>query len=352
VQYDYLILGQGICGSFISKYLLQENVSVLVIDNAQPYTSSRVACGMINPVTGRRIVTTWMIDELMPFAINEYENWGKELGIDLVNEFPILDFYPSLQMRTAFEERLQNDNEYLHKIPHEEQWNNYFRFYFGIGEIKPAYSINFHSLLTQWHEQLKQRNLLWEENFSWNYFSHNENGVKYKDITAKKIICCEGCSAIHNPYFHRLPFALNKGEICLVSIPGLPRKNMYKQGITIVPFSENEDIFWIGSSYEWDYKDVLPSENFRKKVIMQLDNFSKLPYTIETQWASERPANIERRPFAGIHPQYKNIAILNGMGAKGTSLTPYFSKQLVHHLLRGNDINPLADVQRFARVLS
>jgi hypothetical protein len=312
-----------------------------------------VASGVINPVTGRRIVTTWMIDELMPFAINAYENWGKELGMDLVNEFPVLDFHPSLQMRTAFEDRLQNNTGgYLHAVPHEEQWNNYFKFYFGIGEIKPAYSINFHSLLAGWRAQLKQQNLLWEENFSWNYFSHNDDGVKYKGISAKKIICCEGANAIHNPYFSKLPFAINKGEICLASIPGLPRKNIYKQGITLVPFSENEDIFWIGSSYEWNYKDVLPSENFRKKTMMQLNHWLKLPYKIETQWASERPANIERRPFVGIHPQYKNIAILNGMGAKGTSLTPYFSKQLADNFLYGNSINPLADIARFRKLLS
>ena len=352
MQYDYLVLGQGICGSFISKYLLESNASVLVIDNARPYTASRVASGVINPVTGRRIVTTWMIDELMPFVINEYAVWGKELGIDLVNELPIVDFHPSLQMHTAFEERLQNNDGYLHKVQDEDVWKNYFHFYFGIGEIKPAYSINFHPLLIQWREELKQRNLLWEEDFSWSHFSHDENGVHYKDISAKKIVCCEGSGAIDNPYFNRLPFALNKGEICIASIPGLPRNNIYKQGITIVPFSAKEDIFWVGSSYEWNYKDVQPSEGFRKKVMQQLDNWLKLPYTIEAQWASERPANIERRPFAGIHPVFKNIAILNGMGAKGTSLTPYFAKQLAHHLTDGQDINPLVDVKRFTRVLS
>ena len=34
------------------------------------------AAGLINPVTGRRMVTTWMIDELMPFARNAYREIG------------------------------------------------------------------------------------------------------------------------------------------------------------------------------------------------------------------------------------------------------------------------------------
>ena len=65
---DYIIVGQGICGTFLSWNLLKKGKSVLVIDEANPYSSSKVANGVINPVTGRRIVTVWMADELFPFC--------------------------------------------------------------------------------------------------------------------------------------------------------------------------------------------------------------------------------------------------------------------------------------------
>jgi len=68
--------------------------------------------------------------------------------------------------------------------------------------------------------------------------------------------------------------------------------------------------------------------------------------------ASERPANLERRPFVGLHPLHKNIGILNGLGTKGCTLAPYFANELTEHLINGKTINPLADVQRFSKILS
>ena len=67
--------------------------------------------------------------------------------------------------------------------------------------------------------------------------------------------------------------------------------------------------------------------------------------------ASVRPANIERRPFVGFHPTYKNIGILNGMGTKGCSLAPFFAKQLTGHLINEDQILPEADINRFSKIL-
>ena len=40
---DYIIVGQGICGTFLSWNLLKKGKSVLVIDDeANPYSSSKV----------------------------------------------------------------------------------------------------------------------------------------------------------------------------------------------------------------------------------------------------------------------------------------------------------------------
>jgi glycine/D-amino acid oxidase-like deaminating enzyme len=68
--------------------------------------------------------------------------------------------------------------------------------------------------------------------------------------------------------------------------------------------------------------------------------------------ASIRPANIERRPFVGLHPAHKNIGILNGLGTKGCSLAPFFAKQFVDHILYKKDILPGADIIRFSKILA
>lgn len=61
---DYIIIGQGISGTWLSYYLLKENKTILVFDKQHLQSASNVASGLINPVTGRRVVITWMAEEL------------------------------------------------------------------------------------------------------------------------------------------------------------------------------------------------------------------------------------------------------------------------------------------------
>ncbi len=91
---------------------------------------------------------------------------------------------------------------------------------------------------------------------------------------------------------------------------------------------------------------------FKQKMIMQLQNWLKLPFEVVEHLASVRPANVERRPFVGLHPQAMSVGILNGMGTKGCSLAPFFAKQLADHLVDGCAIYQDADVARFTKVLA
>ncbi len=123
-----------------------------------------------------------------------------------------------------------------------------------------------------------------------------------------------------NPFFEKLPFALNKGEGLLVEINDIPRQTVYKKGMSLVPWKEH--IFWVGSSYQWEFADDQPSESFRSATENWLKNFLKVPFKIVDHFSAFRPATLERRPFAGFHPKYPRIGILNGLGTKGCSLAP------------------------------
>ncbi len=151
---DYLIIGQGISGTFLSWYLQKENKSFLVIDNNDPASASRVAAGIINPVTGRRIVNAWMIDELLPFIKTTYNEIGNELGVTTISQKNIIDFFPTPQMMLAFRERMKDDSTYLKDHSTPEQFKSFFNFDFGCGEISPAYMVYLENLLPAWNTRL------------------------------------------------------------------------------------------------------------------------------------------------------------------------------------------------------
>lgn len=345
---DFLIIGQGLCGTFLSYYLLKAGKKVMVIDEYKPFTASKVASGVINPVTGRRIVRTWRIEELLPFALTAYTDLGSELGANLIRQCSVLDFHPSHQMMEAFEKRLAEETDFLHK-PDESLWKNLFNYHFGVGEVRPCLLVDINTMLSLWRQKLLEKNSLVNDRFEWDQCVVGENYVKYKEITAKKIIFCDGIEGATNLYFRNLPYALNKGEAVIARIPGLSNQNIYKQGLTIVPWKD--ELFWIGSSYEWNFVDAKPTAAFKDKVIKQLQYWLKIPFEIVDHIASVRPANMERRPFVGMHPRKPSVGILNGMGTKGCSLAPFYAHQLVMHLIEGEPIHPDADVKRFEKVL-
>jgi glycine/D-amino acid oxidase-like deaminating enzyme len=82
-----------------------------------------------------------------------------------------------------------------------------------------------------------------------------------------------------------------------------------------------------------------------------LTQLLKIPFTVVDHIAGIRPANQERRPFVGLHPNYPAIGICNGMGTKGCSLAPYFAHQLIEHCENGTPIHAEASLDRFEQIL-
>ncbi|MGC4036782.1 MAG: FAD-dependent oxidoreductase [Chitinophagaceae bacterium] len=349
-QVDYLLIGQGICGTWLSYYLQKQNKSFLVIDNNNENSPSKIAAGIINPVTGRRIVETWMIDELLPFAWEAYSEIGYILDISAISQKTIIDFFPSPQMLDAFRKRLEEGCRYLHAFPEQNHFNHLFNYDFGCGEIKPVYTAHTERLLPAWRKYLENADLLLEEDFDSSQLIIDNETVRYKDVIAEKIIFCDGSAGVDNPYFKQLPFAPNKGEALTLRIPDLPDHHIYKKGMLLAPLTE-KNIFWIGSSYEWEFNDPGPTKKFRDTTEAFLKSWLKIPFEILEHKAAIRPATLERRPFIGFHPLHKNVGILNGMGTKGCSLAPFFAKQLADYLIFDSPIQKDADVRRFQKVL-
>ena len=343
----YLIVGQGLTGTWISYFLNKQGITFKVINDAKTASATSVASGVINPVTGRRIVQTWMIDTLLPFAIDAYKEFQQDENVTIIKEAPIALIHPSLQMKESFDYRIEHENIYLRENDNAFL-GEHFNTPFDTGEIDQCYWIDLIQFLKTGRQKIG--NNFVEDYFDISDMTLNEHGVQWKNIDAEKIIFCDGLNTMNNPYFKALPFVPNKGEALIVKIKGLATTNIYKTNITIVPWKD--DLFWVGSSYEWSYSDTLPSKSFKEKMVATLNAILKLPYEIVDHFAGIRPANTERRPFVGLHPQYPQLGICNGMGTKGCSLAPYFAKQLIDHIEQGTQIEAEADIKRFTSILS
>ncbi len=351
MQVDVLIVGQGLCGTLLCWQLQQEGKTFLVIDNNLPNASSKVAAGVINPVTGRQYVTTWMIDELMAYAQTAYGELSEFLGTPLMQRKRIIEFFPTPDARNTFIEKLTENDTYRHSYPDQNFFNPILNYDFGCGEVSPAFTVAVGELLQRWRNELEKQNTLLPESFNEDELVVSDDGIQYQNISAGNIIFCDGIAASQNKWFSLLPFSANKGEALIIECEGLPKEFIYKRKLTMVPMQE-EAFFWIGSNYQFRFENDKPSEAFYSSTVEALNDWLKLPYKVVDHKAAVRPATVERRPFVGFHPVYRNVGILNGMGTKGSSLAPFFAKELVQNLVHGLPITPQADVQRFSRILS
>ena len=68
MEYDFIIVGQGIAGTVLADHLIGSGFKILVIDESGLSNSSRVAGGLFNPITGRNMVKTWRADELFSYG--------------------------------------------------------------------------------------------------------------------------------------------------------------------------------------------------------------------------------------------------------------------------------------------
>ncbi|HTI10716.1 MAG TPA: FAD-dependent oxidoreductase [Puia sp.] len=402
METDVLIIGQGICGTFLGWWLEQAGLSFIMIDEPRPFTASKSAAGLINPVTGRRIVTTWMIDELLPFAQTAYRQIGDDLGLSAMDPVEVVDFFPTAQMRLAFLKRVEEDASYLQLPADQHSWDGFFRYELGYGVISPCYLVNLPALLAASRKRMLQRGYLREERFNREELvvgpeavlsgqvttddgavgqapgegaarRQEVRGIRYRDIDAGRVVFCDGVESFDNPYFSRLPFAPNKGEALIVEIPelvgggsrglansggiasgslavGAGMRHVFKKGLSLAPWKEG--LFWVGASYEWAFDHQEPTKVFRERTEAVLKDWLRVPFRTVEHVASVRPATLERRPFVGFHPLFPAVGILNGMGTKGCSLAPYFAHQLVESLTKGSPIRPDADLKRFIGILS
>ena len=65
------------------------------------------------------------------------------------------------------------------------------------------------------------------------------------------------------------------------------------------------------------------------------------------QTAGIRPTVKDRRPMVGVHSEYKELVVLNGLGTRGVMIAPTVAKNLFNHLEKAEDLDAEIDIKRF-----
>lgn len=347
-MYDFIIVGQGIAGSMLSWFLLQSNQRVLVIDEFNPASASKVASGVTNPITGRRFVKSWLSDELLPFARQTYRDLELVLGESFFTHSTIVKLFDSVKSQNDWSTRCASPgylpylkNEQIVYLDAEKVKNE-----FGGFEIEGGSRLDTEKFLPAYRSYLQDKNLLLETKFDFDKLIIADSGVNYEGNKAQKIIFCEGANALFNPYFKFLPFQLAKGECLIIEIENFYSDRIINGEVFVMPMPLKNH-YYIGATHEWHFDDDQPSAKGRHELLGNLSTVLKAQFTVVEQKAAIRPTVKDRRPFIGFHPEFSSVGIFNGMGTKGISLAPYFAHQFAENLLLHKPLDKEVDIKRF-----
>ncbi|WP_044173419.1 NAD(P)/FAD-dependent oxidoreductase [Flectobacillus major] len=349
---DYLIVGQGLAGSVLAYALMQAKQSVYVLDAHLLPSSSKVAAGIYNPVTGRKLVKTWKADTLFPFLETYYAALEKELGASFFHPTPMYRPFPNQAIKDFLTQpEAQNTFGDFGTVSLPSQMHQ------GIvknelGGITTKHSgwVNLPVLLEAFQAFFTQKEVLLQHSF--NIAGLDINHQQYRidenqSINFQKIIFCEGFYGKDNPFFAWLPFSPVKGEVLTIQFnETIGLKEIINQGAFVVPLTSHT--CRLGATYSWHQLDWTPTEKGREELLDKYDKLMIPRVSVLNHLAGVRPATQDRRPFLGVHPSVGSVGIFNGLGSKGVSLAPYLAQHFVDFLVNEKELDNEVNINRFA----
>lgn len=345
-EVDFIIVGQGLAGTSMAIRLLDEGKSLVIIDEGKEQSASLISSGIINPITGRRYVKSWMFDDLLPFALEFYKKLERRWNVKIIKPIQLLR-----ALSNVLEENLwvgqsgkEDYQEYFGSIRKEGRLVSQFKNQVVLGEVKSAFQVDIRTLIQLARKEFLKKNLLIQQKVNIEDISF-DSLIHFKNIRAKQIIFAEGWNVINNPLFSSLPFDPTKGEVFITQLDEYHLTEVVKNNKFMVPWAE--DRYWVGSTNQNGVNNDSPDFKKQGELKTFLQDYVKSECEILEKWTAVRPSTKQRRPIIGRHLNHTHTFLFNGLGTKGASLAPYFSNILCNHILKGLPIPHEVNIEKY-----
>ncbi len=345
--YDFILAGQGLAGTVLALTLEQAGKTVLVVDDNKPSNSSKVAAGIFNPVTGRKLYRSWQAEALFPFLKEFYQKAEQLLQARFYYEKNIYRPFSSVEDANFSSGRMSDPSiaQYIETNPDSSDLSEAINNPFGGFETNGSGFVEVRTFLKAARTYFEKNGNLVTALLDPASIQLHQNCVEWNGYSGRHLVFCQGFGGVDNPFFGWLPFQPVKGETINIKLEKPLPEKLFNRGAYIVPAGPG--VYKVGATYVWHRLDNEPTPEGKADLEDKLKVLLKVPYTVIAQDAGVRPATKDRRPFIGTHPKHKQLGIFNGLGTKGVSLAPYWAHHFAEHLNTGSALHSEVDIQRF-----
>jgi glycine oxidase len=329
-----LIVGQGLAGSLLAWEFERAGIDFEIADAGHTYASSRIGAGIINPVTGQRLVKSWRVDALLPAALATYRELESALGLPLLTPMRVRRFFHDERERRVFAEKLARGE----LAPYAGAADEAGFFIEGAARVDTAV------LIAAMRVRLRTAGRLREEQV---------------DVSAERarrdlVILCTGAARVSGEAARVFDFARlqpAKGETLTLELAEagaapVAAEVILNDGHWVLPLADGR--LRVGATFEPGVADRMPTATAREALERSAARLLQRKFRVVAHEAGLRVTTPDKHPVAGRSPRDPGLGIFNGLGSKGALLAPGLARQWMNHLTEAVPFDAAVDVRRFA----
>jgi glycine/D-amino acid oxidase-like deaminating enzyme len=372
-SFDLIVLGGGIAGCCMAWESIRRNRRVALVDQPNPSTSSRVAAGLITPITGNRLASSWDFQSFFSTANHFYPFAQSNSNATFWSAKPALRIFLDQNESELFERKWENIETSISSgqesgITAKRLPPNYFdpiHAPFGGFSMEPAARLDTEAFLDATHSYLHQRQSLFTSNIDLHSdVVTTQDGFELPSLKIQSQYLCLALGAAPCPphLFPPIPLHPARGDILEILLPPLlnslaphsptlPLDSVIHRDAWLVPLPKNS--FLLGATYDRHTLDAntnSPAGMFAREELLNRVNQwfpDRSPSSsihpideksIINHRAAIRPASYDRHPLIGPHLNSANLLCFNGLGSKGSLMAPKLASILWDWILNRTPI--------------
>jgi glycine oxidase len=301
------ITGMGLAGCCFAWQRHFRGQEFTWSDDDREGASSRMAAGLINPVTGQNFSPSWRLGEFLPEAVDFYRRVEDELGTRLWFPFPVWRMVGEKEWKKVFG-KLDGAAEWIERIVDDVPGWRAAVILKGGGRVATR----------EFCDATRA------------YFAAR----RMPSATDRTAVLCEGAAGLIAGRLgsHRCA----KGEILTVRADWPEDRIVIGGGGWLVPVGQGT--FKAGSTYVWNPLDGRPTAEGRERIGEILQLLGGDVFEVIAHEAGIRPIIRKSQPVIG--PLADGRVVFNGLGSKGSLYAPGVAGRLNAWLEDGCELEP------------